>query len=259
MKVKEIDSPRNPTFRKFLKILKGQGIKKHGLAFLSGPKQVREVLKDFPDRCAGIVVSKKQDLPKERGPDQITVYRLVTDLYREIDAHGTNQPILLIRADTLPKWNDGDWPSGCTLFVPFQDPTNVGAVIRSAAAFGVRRAVLLKEAAHPFHHKSVRAAGSLVLRVSLWQGPSIRELQRTRAPLITLSPEGKDISKYRFPNTFGLLPGLEGPGLPETLRKATPLAIPMAPGIESINAALATGIALYVWRSKIKRNNGMLE
>lgn len=259
MKVKEIISQRNSTFRRFLKVLKGQGIKKYGVAFLSGPKQVREVMEDFPDQCVGLVVSNKQDVPKESLPDQITIYRLGMDLFREIDVDGTNQPILLVQVDPLSQWSDKDWPSGCTLFVPFQDPTNVGAVIRSAAAFGVSRVVMLKEAAHPFHHKSVRAAGSAILRISLWEGPSIKELGKTRAPLITLSPRGKDIAGYKFPTTFALLPGLEGPGLPDILRHATSLAIPMEPGMESINAALATGIALYLWRSKLRRNNGTLE
>jgi tRNA G18 (ribose-2'-O)-methylase SpoU len=259
MKVKEIISQRNPTFRRFLKVLKGQGIKKYGMAFLSGPKQVREVMKDFPGRCVGLVVSNKQDVLKENIPDQITIYQLGMDLFREIDVDGTNQPILLVQVDPIPQWSDKDWPSGCTLFVPFQDPTNVGAVIRSAAAFGVSRVVMLKEAAHPFHHKSVRAAGSAILRVSLLEGPSIKELVKTRVPLITLSPEGKDIARYKFPTTFGLLPGLEGPGLPESLQHGTPLAIPMEPGIESINAALAAGTALYMWRSKIKKDVGMLE
>ena len=154
-----------------------------------------------------------------------------------------------------PSGSDKQWPPGCTLFVPFQDPSNVGAVIRSAAAFGVRRVVMLREAAHPFHHKSVRAAGSSILRISLLEGPSIRELEKTRAPLITLSPKGKNIARYKFPTTFGLLPGLEGPGFPDNLKRATPLAIPMEPGIESINAALATGIALYLWRRSVKRDS----
>jgi tRNA G18 (ribose-2'-O)-methylase SpoU len=114
---------------------------------------------------------------------------------------------------------------------------------------------MLREAAHPFHHKSVRAAGSSILRVSLLEGPSIRKLQKAKVPVITLSPEGKDIARYKFPSTFGLVPGLEGPGLPDTLRPATPLAIPMEPGIESINAALATGIALYIWRGSVKRDS----
>jgi tRNA G18 (ribose-2'-O)-methylase SpoU len=253
MKVKEIYSQKNPTFRKFLRILKGQGIKKHGLALLSGPKQVGEVFKVFPDRCVGLVVSKKQHVPRASTLDKIIIYRLATDLFREIDVHGTNQPILLIRVEPLPKWDDKHWLSGCTLFVPFQDPTNVGAVIRSAAAFGVSRVVILKEAAHPFHHKSIRAAGSSILRASLWEGPSIGELQKTKAPLITLSPEGKNIARYKFPATFGLLPGLEGPGLPDTLEQATSLAIPMEAGVESINAALATGIALYLWRRSAKQ------
>jgi tRNA G18 (ribose-2'-O)-methylase SpoU len=202
-----------------------------------------------------LVVTKKQDVPRESIPDQTIIYRLGTDLFREIDLHGTNQPILLIRVDPVPEWSDKHWPSGCTLFVPFQDPTNVGAVIRSAAAFGVRRVVMLREAAHPFHHKSVRAAGSSILRVSLLEGPSIRKLQKTKVPLITLSPAGKDIARYKFPSIFGLVPGLEGPGLPDTLRHAAPLAISMEPGIESINAALATGIALYIWRGSIKRDS----
>jgi tRNA G18 (ribose-2'-O)-methylase SpoU len=114
---------------------------------------------------------------------------------------------------------------------------------------------MLREAAHPFHHKSVRAAGGSILKVSLRDGPSIKELGKTGAPLITLSPKGKTIASYRFPTTFGLLPGLEGPGLPVTLRHTTSLAIPMERGIESINAALATGIALYVWRGSVKRGS----
>ena len=251
MKVKEIVSQNNPTFKKFLKLLKGRGVKKYGLTFLSGPKQVREVLRDFHDRAEGILLSQNQDIPDEIFPEGI-IYRLSSDLFREIDIYGTDQPILLVRVDPFPSWTEGTRPDGCTLFIPFQDPVNVGTVIRSAAAFGVTRIVVLREAAHPFHYKSTRVAGSSLLRVPIFQGPSIKELDRTQVPMITLSPKGEDIDKYRFPLTFGLLPGLEGPGLPDNLRGMTSLAIPMADGVESINSALATGIALFLWRSRVK-------
>ena len=250
MIVKDIDSKDNPTFRKFLRLFKGQGVKKYGLMVLSGPKQVEEILRDFPERCEGIIVREKQAIPDPGLPGSIRAYRLGGDLFREMDLYGTGQPLLVVRVQPLPPWEPHLRPAGCTLFVLFQDPVNVGTVVRSAAAFGVSRLVVLKEAAHPFHHKSVRVAGSAIFRIPLFQGPSIKEMGKGKIPLITLSPEGRDIHTYKFPRTFGLLPGLEGPGLPADLKGTTPLAIPMAPGVESLNAALATGIALYVWRTQ---------
>ncbi|MEE9610542.1 MAG: RNA methyltransferase [Desulfatiglandales bacterium] len=252
MIVKEIVSKNNVIFKKFLKVLKGRGIKKYGLTFLSGPKQVKEVLRDFPGRCMGIVLSKDQSIPEGGISEGMTIYHLGSDLFQDVDIYGTDQPLLLVRVEPFPPWTIEHWPSGCTLFVPFQDPANVGAVMRSAAAFGVSGVVILREAAHPYHHKSLRAAGSAAFRIPIFQGPSIRELGGTKVPMIALSPEGEDIARCRFPSTFGLLPGLEGPGLPRNLRTMTTLAIPMESGVESINAALATGIALYLWRRNLK-------
>lgn len=250
MIVKEIASKDNPTFRKFLRLFKGQGVKKYGLLVLSGPKQVKEVLRDLPERCEGVILREKQAIPEPGLPGSMRVYRLSGELFREIDLYGTGHPLLVVRVQPLPPWDPQRRPSGCTLFLPFQDPANVGTAVRSAAAFGVSQLVILKEAAHPFHPRSVRAAGSAIFRMALFQGPSIKEMGRSRIPLITLSPEGMDIRAFRFPPAFGLLPGLEGPGLPADLKGTTTLAIPMAPGVESLNAALATGIALYVWRTQ---------
>ncbi|MCU0595569.1 MAG: RNA methyltransferase, partial [Desulfobacterota bacterium] len=151
-----------------------------------------------------------------------------------------------------PEWDAGSLPEGCTLLIPFQDPSNVGAVIRSAAALGVANLVLLKEAAHPFHYKSTRAGGSALFRVPIFAGPSVQELGRAKSPIISLSADGDDIRNFRFPERFCLLPGVEGPGLPPEVRHLKSLSIPMERGVESLNAALATGIALYEWR----RNRG---
>jgi tRNA G18 (ribose-2'-O)-methylase SpoU len=113
--------------------------------------------------------------------------------------------------------------------------------------------VVLKEAAHPFHYKSTRAGGSALFRVPISDGPSIQQLGSAKFPIITLSAEGEDIRKFAFPESFCLLPGLEGPGLPLELRHLKLLSIPMERGVESLNAALATGIALYLWHSKRKK------
>jgi 16S rRNA (guanine527-N7)-methyltransferase len=66
-------------------------------------------------------------------------------------------------------------------------------------------------------------------------------------PIIALSPEGADICQAAFPASFGLLAGLEGPGLPaEWRRRAVGIAI--SPAVESLNAAAAVAVALYEWK-----------
>jgi len=254
MNVKEINSRHNHDFQTFLRILKGQGVKKQGVAFFSGPKQVREILTEFPQHCEGLILSTKHKMPEGALSRNLLSYSLSSELFREIDAFGTNHPVLIVRVPPFPPWDAGAAFEGCTLLIPFQDPSNVGAVIRSAAAFGVSNLVVLKEAAHPFHYKSTRAGGSALLRVPLFEGPSILELSGAVSPIITLATGGEDIGNFRFPESFCLLPGLEGPGLPLELRHLKSLSIPMERGVESLNAALATGIALYEWQRNRKED-----
>jgi len=178
-------------------------------------------------------------------------YQLAPPLYETLDLFGTSYPIVLVKIEEVPKWTPSEGLSeGCTLFVPFQDPENVGAVIRSAVAFGAAEIVLLAEAANPFHPKSVRASGGAVFRANLLEGPSIQDLPDD-LPVVPLSKEGKRISDFKFPAKFGLLPGIEGPGLPDRFRK-TAVSIPISRQVESLNAVVATAVALFVWAEQHK-------
>ncbi|MCD6561799.1 MAG: RNA methyltransferase [Deltaproteobacteria bacterium] len=253
MIIKTIRSKSNTVFRLFLKLLNVRGIKKHCLALLSGPKQVKEVLQEFPDRCRGIISSDSHAPPIEYAADGITLYNIRTDMFRQIDVYNTGHPLLLVSVEPFPVYSDEYYPAGCSLFIPFQDPANVGALIRSSAAFGVSRVIMLKEAAHPFHPKSVRVAGSCLFRVPVFSGPSLFQLNVSKTPVITLSAKGTDVDGFRFPHTFCLVPGMEGPGLPSYLMKATCLSIPMERDVESLNAALTTGIVLYLWRTGLNQ------
>jgi tRNA G18 (ribose-2'-O)-methylase SpoU len=123
-------------------------------------------------------------------------------------------------------------------------------VIRSAAAFGAVRVVLLSGSANPYHHKSVRAAGTALFRVPLFRGPVLEELEVTGAPLFSLSPEGEGLERAVLPRTLGLLAGREGPGLPRRFLEKRALAIPMAEGVESLNAAAAVTVALFEWHRR---------
>lgn len=250
MKTIEIKSAGNTTFKGFLRLQHPRDIRKHGKALISGPKQIREVLQEFTDRCAGIICSNRHEDSDFPEMDALPRYRLSPDLFKQVDTFGTGKPLLIVRAETFPPFDDTLYHPGCTLCIPFQDPSNVGAVIRASAAFGVKQIVMLKEAAYPFHPKSLRVAGSNIFRVSFFQGPALRQLKRLEISLIIMSTEGKDVARFEFPESFCLLPGMEGPGIPEILKGSGNVSIPMAKGVESLNAAMATGIVLYLWRDR---------
>ena len=243
---RRIESEQNDTFKELKKLLSSRGIKKQEKALVSGTRQVAEVLDTFPDRCEAWVSDDAQAPPPETAPPHLAWYQLPSRLFKSIDVNGTHAPLLLVRTPAMGQWHHWDcFPQGCSLLIPFQDPENVGAVIRSAVAFGVRRMILLAESAHPYHPKAIRASGGAVFHASLYQGPPISELPDD-LPIVALSAEGEDISRFRFPDAFGLLPGVEGAGLPDKLREKS-VAIPISEVVESLNAATAAGIALYLW------------
>ena len=98
-----------------------------------------------------------------------------------------------------------------------------------------------------------RRPAPALFQVALEHGPSIRDLESAEVPLLALSAEGPEIGSEPFPDRFGLVAGLEGPGLPDHLRTGPTRRIPMQPGVESLNAATATAVALYAWRQSLSQ------
>lgn len=252
-KTRRIDAATNADFKKYSDLLTGRGIRKHGLALVAGQKLVAEALSEFAHLCAELLVLPEHDRLPAEAPADLPVSVLAPPLFRELDVAGTKSPLLVVRAAPLEPWA-GD-VEGAILAVPFQDPDNVGAVLRSAAAFGVQDAVLLQEAASPFHPKALRAGGLAALRLRLWRAGPLAEFARqvSADQLLCLSAEGTALPHAEFPDDFVLLPGSEGQGLPADLR-AKALAIPMAEGCESLNGATAAALALYEWTRRGQRD-----
>ena len=245
--VRTISSDQNPVFKDLKKMLTGRGIRKTGQALVAGEKLVAEILSAHPGSCLAWVSGR--DRPPPDIVPHLHWYQLAPELLRELDIFGTRTPLLLIRLPDMPPWTPAEgFPVGASVLIPFQDPENVGAAIRSAAAFGAVQAILLAESANPFHPKALRASGGAVLSLPLRQGPALDAVPH-ELPIVALSADGGDIRKEAFPAAFGLLAGLEGPGLPEPWRRRA-VRIPIRPEVESLNAAAATAVALYEWKRR---------
>jgi tRNA G18 (ribose-2'-O)-methylase SpoU len=244
-----IDSDANPMYKRWRRVLTGRGVRKLGATVVSGGKVVMEVLRSKPALCEAWLSTARHPPPPEL-PEGVTWYQMPQALFREIDVFGTASPLLYMRIPDIDDWDTGTGlPGERCLLLPFQDPDNVGAVIRSAVAFDVDAVVLLEECAHPYHPKSLRSSAGAVVHANLLNGPALADLP-PGLPVTPLSPEGPDIESVILEKPSALLPGVEGPGLPHHLRERA-VSIPVSDRVESLNAATATAIALYLWRRRL--------
>jgi RNA methyltransferase, TrmH family len=242
--MKIIESEQNSSFKVFKSLLSSKGIKSEQLFILSGKKLIEESIRQRAESICWEIVTDNQQPQTNLTANQII--KLPKSLFNELDVSGTGFNLLVMQ---LPEFISGDLSQaaeGAELILPLGDPSNLGAMIRSAAAFGVKKIWLTKESAHPFLPKSIKASSGACFLVDFWLGPSIQDIQ---TPCIALDAGGEDIQKFNWPKNFRLLVGEEGPGVPSQIPIA-PISIQMEPGIESLNATVAMSIALHQWRSK---------
>jgi len=136
------------------------------------------------------------------------------------------------------------------------NPDNVGGSFRNALAFGARGVLLCPRCCDPLYRKAVRVSMGGALRVPFaraagWPGelPALRDLGWRVA---ALDPRGPALEADELPAAAAgapvlLLVGTEGAGLSEAALAAADwrVRIDMAPGVDSLNAATAAGIALH--------------
>jgi TrmH family RNA methyltransferase len=139
--------------------------------------------------------------------------------------------------------------------VDVQDPGNVGALLRSAEAGGATGAFVTGASANPFSWKALRGSMGSALRLPVVTGvPPDPILSAMRAAgmrtVASIARGGSDPDGVSWTGRVGLWIGGEGPGLSHELveRCDQRVTIPMAPQVESLNAAVAGALLVYAAR-----------
>jgi TrmH family RNA methyltransferase len=135
-----------------------------------------------------------------------------------------------------------------------QDPGNVGTMVRSALGLGAVGIVALKGTADLTNSKVIRAAMGASFRlpaVNAAPDELVAWARLQRAELWVADTSGDPVDRLagrdQGRSAVALVVGNEGAGVSPSLDAAADrrIAIPLAPGAESLNVAVATGILLY--------------
>jgi TrmH family RNA methyltransferase len=194
------------------------------------------------------------------------VYLIVTEEFLEqAQALTTDDKITLVNSRVMNKISPSVTPSGILgIFeIPVQkslyaltpglvlariaDPGNMGTMIRTAVAFGIKSVVVV-EGADPYSPKVVQASAGTIATVTLysitWELLMIHKKELILAGLVMKG--GENPSQIDKKKTL-LVVGSEAHGIPaEWIKQCEQkISIPMPGGAESLNAAIAASIALY--------------
>jgi TrmH family RNA methyltransferase len=129
-----------------------------------------------------------------------------------------------------------------------QDAGNVGSMLRSAAAFGVRQVIALKGTAALWSPKVLRAGMGAHFGLALLDGAEPALLEQLAVPLVATSPHAEHaLPAAALPWPCAWLLGHEGQGVDPALqaRCAHTVRIPQPGGEESLNVAAAAAVCLY--------------
>ena len=167
----------------------------------------------------------------------------------------TPQGVFALLRDTVPSAESAidalaPGPQLVVVLDGVQDPGNVGALIRSAAAFGASLVIAGPETADPTHPRVLRAATGAWWSTSVARAASTAEaldaLRSSGCTIAGAGTEGQSIFEFKAPERLALVFGSEGGGLSETARTRveSTVRVPMRGGVESLNVAVAGGIML---------------
>jgi TrmH family RNA methyltransferase len=192
------------------------------------------------DKLGLFVVEGEDAVAAATGPP-VDLLRADEDVEARLLAEVATAPhpprvVAVYRRDDLPAWAERD----ATLALwRLADPGNVGALIRTADAFGA--AVVLSDGcADPTSPKALRASAGSIWRVPLGEWACVDSAQRVALE----AHGGRPLASLDLSGRVAFLLGAEREGLPAEVERDLEATIPIE-GAESLNVAATGAIALY--------------
>jgi RNA methyltransferase, TrmH family len=252
-------------------IAKPRECRKDGLLVADGIHLVQEALKARL-HCRALFVTVVDRSPeilaivRDAEQRRLPVYRVLDHLFRSFSPVETPEGVVGVFERPAPQrgalFGNGRGSAIGHLVVAhrLQDPSNVGALVRSALGAGMRGLVTTSGTVDPFHHRALRAsmgaAFHLPIQTEQPVGPLLAFLRNVGYRTVALSPGAEtEISQLDPEPPTAIFLGAEGAGLDPAVESAVDLRvrIPMDTALESLGVAAAGAVAFF-WLRLAGRN-----
>lgn len=245
----------NNQIRQWKKLQMGKYRKKEGLFLAEGARCVEQIVENGFVDVREILVDHNRAGEFGFVPGNIPVYRLYTDDFNSISDTESPQGIIAVcEIPEEPSLNQiFKKPGLIAAFDAIQDPGNLGTMIRSASWFGVTALISGTGTADPWHPKVVRSTAGATGALPMLTG-NLSELlpefenNGWQTYLLDLNPKAEDLHHIDVPEKAIFIVGNEANGIHHSLKTVQRKSV-FIPGnsksVESLNAAVAFGIALY--------------
>lgn len=239
--------------------------------FIYGKNAVLEALKNRPDTVERVFMEKEKVFEETFEEEILSLVKkndfklerfVPNDLAKELKFANHQGILAKINIDTLtvnfPYFIENlDISPNTVLLIlgELQDPQNVGAIIRSAAAFGVAGILIPEYDQVQINSTIVKVSAGAAFSIPLVKinnvNNCIEKLKEKRFWVYGLDMAGeKFISEETFTEPTVFVVGNEGDGIREKTKESCDmlLKIPQSDKVESLNASVSTAVALYEWR-----------
>ena len=250
--MKNISSADNPLYKQFKKLNEStRARRKAGETLLDGIHLIQAGIESGVQPKAIVVassaLSRREISVFLKSIHDVSVICLTDTLFSMISPVDTPTGVLaLIDIPTLSTLSNVDF---CLMVENVQDPGNLGSILRSAAASGIKKAFLSNGCADAWSPKVLRGGMGAHFVLVIEEQANLVEQVRAFNGLSLATSLDAEISLFEVDLTgnVAVLVGNEGAGLSDQLmaNASMKLRIPMQPHMESLNVAAATAICLF--------------
>jgi tRNA G18 (ribose-2'-O)-methylase SpoU len=266
VKVIEIDDPADPRLADYRdltdvalrRILEPEG----GLYIAESSKVIARALAAGHMPRSVLVQSKwlpevEATLLEQDAGSEVDVYVVSAEVTESLTGFAVHRGALAsMHRPTLPSVQDVVADARLVVVLEdIMDHTNVGAAFRSAAALGADAVLITPRCADPLYRRSVRVSMGTVFQVPWTRLPEWREARDIlhaadfHLAALALSDDALSLDDFaaQRPDRVALVLGAEGDGLSRRALAVadTVVTIPMAGGVDSLNVAAASAVAVW--------------